>query len=376
MVNYNIREVFNNSLALHCLDARSTLNPMLALKQIHELDDHIGSLYDLHTAKIAGPLDPIEEIHKITNTQGLPNRDAFREIDDSSRKHYQKLADLELDYAPVLASSFLVNLLTEDNLAYYHEEFGKLSAHSDAFDTWRRRWTAEEARHSMILYMYAVNAGIIDYGGVIEPTKYSEGMAAQHTGGMGVDLQDLAQAFAYTTIQEDATKVAHSNESTLLDPYGRRISRRVSADEARHEAFNSEGYAHLLEIYPDASLLALNVLRDNFSMPGMLSIPDFSNHAKIIAISGLFDPQTVASLFDKHIKAWNIADVKPISDEAKVAQESLLEPSKKLAKDQKVIDFLKSKAVKRFQTSGGLRPFILGETVDIKGGEIHLLDAA
>ena len=47
-----------------------------------------------------------------------------------------------------------VNLLTEDNLPYYHLALWEMFGRGGPWDEWVRRWTAEEGRHAIVLRDY------------------------------------------------------------------------------------------------------------------------------------------------------------------------------------------------------------------------------
>ena len=51
-------------------------------------------------------------------------------------------------------SSLMVNLLTEDNLPYYFRDIQRVFGDDGPWGAWSRRWTAEEGRHSMVIYGY------------------------------------------------------------------------------------------------------------------------------------------------------------------------------------------------------------------------------
>ena len=50
--------------------------------------------------------------------------------------------------------SLEVNLLTEDNLPYYHLALWETFGRDGAWGEWVRRWTAEEGRHAIVLRDY------------------------------------------------------------------------------------------------------------------------------------------------------------------------------------------------------------------------------
>jgi acyl-[acyl-carrier-protein] desaturase len=67
-----------------------------------------------------------------------------------------------VDVPDGVRSALYVNLLTEDNLPYYFRKAGELLGEDAAYSTWVRRWTAEEGRHSMVIYGYLVGGRLVD----------------------------------------------------------------------------------------------------------------------------------------------------------------------------------------------------------------------
>ena len=56
----------------------------------------------------------------------------------------------------VAKAAMITNLLTEDNLPSYHRVIAQNFSLDDAWGFWVGRWTAEEARHSMVMRDYLV----------------------------------------------------------------------------------------------------------------------------------------------------------------------------------------------------------------------------
>src|SRR5215216_3202104 len=59
-------------------------------------------------------------------------------------------------------SALLVNLLTEDNLPYYFRTIERELGADGAWGAWSKRWTAEEGRHSMVIYGYLIVTRAVD----------------------------------------------------------------------------------------------------------------------------------------------------------------------------------------------------------------------
>ena len=56
---------------------------------------------------------------------------------------------------PDIAQTALeINLLTEDNLPYYHLALWRTFGDEEAWGEWVRRWTAEEGRHAIVIRDY------------------------------------------------------------------------------------------------------------------------------------------------------------------------------------------------------------------------------
>ena len=79
--------------------------------------------------------------------------------------------DFEADYewspedvqlSDEVRSALFVNLLTEDNLPYYFRTIERQLGADGAWGAWSKRWTAEEGRHSMVIYGYLMVTRAVD----------------------------------------------------------------------------------------------------------------------------------------------------------------------------------------------------------------------
>ena len=66
------------------------------------------------------------------------------------------------DLTPGARAALEVNLLTEDNLPYYFREGKAAFGHGEVWEFWMRRWTAEEARHSVAIRDYVTVTRAVD----------------------------------------------------------------------------------------------------------------------------------------------------------------------------------------------------------------------
>ena len=130
-------------------------------------------------------------------------------------------------------SALIVNLLTEDNLPYYFRSIERMFGTDGAWGTWARRWTAEEGRHSMVIYGYLM----IHAGG--RPGRRSNAAGWPRCRAARRPIRTLAvDGFVYLTLQELATRIAHRNTGKLVgDPVGYDVMMRVAADENLHHLF-------------------------------------------------------------------------------------------------------------------------------------------
>src|SRR5690606_2008201 len=99
---------------------------------------------------------------------------------------------------PVRAA-LLVNLLTEDNLPYYYRTISGNFGRDEAWGEWSRRWTAEEARHSIVIrdYLHATHA--------IDPWELERARMQQMSDGVVPEPETPIDTLAYVAAQELAT---------------------------------------------------------------------------------------------------------------------------------------------------------------------------
>jgi acyl-[acyl-carrier-protein] desaturase len=240
--------------------------------------------------------------------------------------------DADLDgheLTPEVRSALLVNLLTEDNLPYYFRSVERFFGPDGAWGEWVRRWTAEEGRHSMVIYGYLMVTRAID------PIELERGRMAQVSGGQIPDPGSLHEAFVYLSLQELATRISHRNTGRLMgDPAGYEVMKRVCADENLHQLFYRDLAAEAFRTDPDEMMVALEKVVRTFTMPG-IGIPEFDRHAAAIARAGIYDLQIHHEqiLVPVVLRQWDAANIGGLSGDGAAAQERLM---KRMATSEKV----------------------------------------
>jgi acyl-[acyl-carrier-protein] desaturase len=191
------------------------------------------------------------------------------------------LGGVEIDEA--VRSALLVNLLTEDNLPYYFRSVERMFGPDGAWGTWVRRWTAEEGRHSMVIYGYLMATRAVD------PKALERARMAQVSGGVTPDPPSTQDGFVYLALQELATRISHRATGRMLgDPVGYEVMMRVAGDENLHQLFYRDLATAAIAVDPNGMMVAIELQVCGFQMPGT-GIPDFARHAALIARAGIYD---------------------------------------------------------------------------------------
>lgn len=215
-----------------------------------------------------------------------------------------------------------LNLLTEDNLPYYHLAIWETFGGDGAWGEWTRRWTAEEGRHSIAMRDFLV----VTRGS--DPTELERGRMDHVSRGYypGGDFTAL-DGLAYVTLQELATRISHRNTGAITeDPAAEKLMTRIAADENLHYVFYRDVTSAALEINPSETMLAIHRQVLGFTMPG-LELPGFREKAISIAKAGIYDlrihhDQVLAPVL---LKQWKIAEIEGLTAEAEKARDEIIE---------------------------------------------------
>ncbi|WP_036511332.1 acyl-ACP desaturase [Nocardia aobensis] len=230
----------------------------------------------------------------------------------------------------VAKAALVTNLLTEDNLPSYHREIAENFSQDGAWGTWVGRWTAEENRHSVVLRDYLVVTRGVDPV-ALENTRMTH-MTNGFTPGVA-RLLDGAAGFlysvAYVSFQELATRVSHRNTAKVCDdPIADRMLQRVALDENLHMIFYRTLCAAALDLVPDQAMTAIDLIVENFRMPGA-GMPDFRRNGVLMAKHGVYDlRQHYEDVLEPVIRQWNIfgrTDFGPRGEQARERLGAFLE---------------------------------------------------
>jgi len=235
-----------------------------------------------------------------------------------------------------IRSALFVNLLTEDNLPYYFHTIDRMFGDSGVWREWSHRWTAEEARHSIVLRDFMTVTRAID------PRMLEDGRMSQMSGGQVPEPDSPVDGFVYVALQELATRIAHRNTGKAMQDHlgdhpvgvaGYDVLSRVAADENFHFLFYRDLTSAALEIAPSLVLPAIERQVREFEMPGA-GIPGFKQHADAIARGGLYN------LLQHHdqilqpvvVKWWKVESLQGLTSEAEVARDALLDRIQRIGK--------------------------------------------
>lgn len=214
-----------------------------------------------------------------------------------------------------------LNLLTEENLPYYHLAIWEMFGGEGPWGEWARRWTAEEGRHSIAMRdLLTVTRGV-------DPVELERGrMQHVSTGYYAGSMANPVDGLVYVTLQELATRIAHRNTGAVTkDPVADKLMARIAADENLHYVFYRDVAAAALEADPSQTMLSIERQVLGFAMPGF-ELPSFRDKAIKIAQAGIYDLRIHRDqvLLPVLIKQWHIETTEGLSDEAQRARDRVM----------------------------------------------------
>ena len=223
---------------------------------------------------------------------------------------------------PDIAQTALeINLLTEDNLPYYHLALWRTFGDEEAWGEWVRRWTAEEGRHAIVIRDYlTVTRGC-------DPVVLEQGRMDQAARGWYPEFaqQGPLDGVVFTTLQELATRISHRNTGAITDDETAvKLCSRVATDENMHYVFYRDMAIQAIELNPSAMVEAMHRQITDFAMPGA-GIPGFKEKAKAMAQAGIYNlrihlDQVLRPVLENH---WRLAYIEGLTDEAKAKREAI-----------------------------------------------------
>ncbi|MCH2412300.1 MAG: acyl-ACP desaturase [Acidimicrobiales bacterium] len=216
-------------------------------------------------------------------------------------------------------TALVLNLLTEDNLPYYHARISGTFPDDSAMADWSKLWTAEEGQHSIAIRDYLLTSRNCD------PRSLEDDRLATVTRGWSIAFTDPVDIFNYTSAQELATRVSHRNAGVQADdPIAYELMNRVAIDENHHFMFYRGVTTAMLREAPSLVLKSLRRVLGNFSMPGT-EIPNFQRRAVEIARTGIYNLRVHAEqVVQPLLRYWKIGDIGGLDAEASEAQDELM----------------------------------------------------
>lgn len=201
-------------------------------------------------------------------------------------------------------TSLVLNLLTEDNLPYYHQVLDTYMPKGSVWREWNGLWTAEEGQHSIAIRSYLLTSRNCD------PDELEDDRMATMQAGYEPDFTHPAELFAYTSAQELATRVSHRNTGKITeDETAFILMRNIASDENHHFMFYRGVMSAMLELHPNLALEGIHRVLTNFQMPG-IGIPGFLRRSIDIAKAGVYNLRVHHdSVLQPLLSQWKIAEL-------------------------------------------------------------------
>jgi acyl-[acyl-carrier-protein] desaturase len=238
-----------------------------------------------------------------------------------------------------------LNLLTEEGLPHFHRLIATHFGSGNAWSEWNNIWTAEEDRHGCAIRDYVRDARLYNMT-ALERMQYQYIEA-------GFDPeweQDPYRLLAYTSLQEKATQIAHSNTGRQAANYEQRLQRilaHISGDESRHYAFYRSAFAEILAHDPNQALQSLQKVTLGFSMPGH-NVTGFTEMSDVISRSDIFGPRQYMKIVEELLEFWEIGALKGLSAAGEEARDKLMKVPKRLSRIADYADAKRSKKTYKF----------------------------
>jgi acyl-[acyl-carrier-protein] desaturase len=216
-------------------------------------------------------------------------------------------------------TSLVLNLLTEDNLPYYHSLIGRNMPKGSAFVRWNHLWTAEEGQHAIAIRSYLLTSRNCD------PDQLEDDRKATLLNGWEPTFDDPTEIFAYTATQELATRISHRNAGRITDdPAAYELMRNIATDENHHFIFYKAVMQAMLRQAPELVLGGIHRVFENFQMPGV-AMPNFFRRSIEVAKAGVYNLRIHHDrVLLPLIKDWDIEHLSGLGPAAAELQEKIM----------------------------------------------------
>ncbi|XP_045816124.1 stearoyl-[acyl-carrier-protein] 9-desaturase 6, chloroplastic-like [Trifolium pratense] len=307
-----------------------------------EIFKSLESWVSQNVLPLAKPVEKCWQPHDLLPDSSL----SAGEFTDQVKALRDRTAELPDDYLVVLVG----DMITEEALPTYQTWINKLDGVGDESGSsltpwaiWSRSWTAEENRHGDLLKTYLYLSGRVDMQ-MIEKTIH-------YLIGAGMDLgteNNPYMGFVYTSFQERATFVSHSNVARLAKESGdmilARICGTIAADEKRHENAYVRIVEKLLEVDRTEAMMAIaNMMRRGIRMPAHLmhdgQDPHLFDHFSAVAQRiGVYTSKDYADILDFLIGQWKLEKLEGLTSEGQRAQEFVCGLAPRIRRLQERVD--------------------------------------
>ena len=231
-----------------------------------------------------------------------------------------------------------LNLLTEEGLPHFHRLLAVYLGSDSFWSRWTNLWTAEEDRHGAVLHDYMHDSRILD-NPVLERMQFEY----LRSGFEPAWDRDPYRIFVYTSLQERATQVSHTNTGKLAGEYEPLIGEvlsNVAKEEARHYVFYRAIFEKVLKRDPNRALVSAAELMPSIDMPG-INMPHFREMADVIRRAGIYGPRDYLKIVEELIRYWAIDKIDGLNEIGRKAQEKIMAVPARL---ERVADMMETRS--------------------------------
>ena len=234
-----------------------------------------------------------------------------------------------------------LNLLTEEGLPHFHRLIAVHMGNDSPWVEWNNLWTAEEDRHGCAIRDYVRDARLYSMT-ELEKLQYKYLEA-----GFEPDWErDPYRLLAYTSLQEKATQVSHSNTGRAaagIEPRLQRVLAHISGDESRHYMFYRAAFGEVLERDPNQALVSLQKVTLGFEMPGH-TVAGFDTMSDVIRRANIFGPRQYQEIVEELLEHWKIGALTGLDAVGEEARDKLMKVPKRLSR---IADYADAKSTKK-----------------------------
>ncbi len=230
-----------------------------------------------------------------------------------------------------------LNILTEEGLPHFHRLVAHALGEDPTWREWNGVWTAEEDRHGNILRDYIRDSRLLNFS-TLERLQFDYVRSGFHPPWNG----DPYKIFVYTSAQEKATFVSHTNTGKLIgeqEPLLYTITQKIAQDESRHYAFYLNVFKEIIARDPNVALECAADVMPSIEMPG-ISMQNFNDYADVVRRCGIYGPRDYQKIVEQLIGSWNIEFMTQLNEIGRRAQDKIMSIPARL---QKVADHIESR---------------------------------